>query len=51
MDNGDKAIKGTTGTTPLKPKTKKLVFVASPQAALKSKSNDWLARNQNNVSE
>jgi hypothetical protein len=26
-------------------------MVASPQAALRSKSKDWLARNQNNVSE
>ena len=33
--------------------TIKLVFVASPlkQAALRRKSKDWLARNENNVSE
>ena len=34
----------------VKPKTIKLVFVAS-HAALRRKSRDWLARNQNNVSE
>ena len=36
----------------VKPKTIKLVFVASPlkHAALRRKSKDWLALNQNNVS-
>ena len=38
----------------VKPKTIKLVFVASPlstkYAALMRKNNDWLARNQDNVS-
>jgi hypothetical protein len=34
----------------VKPKTIKLVFVASPHAALRRKSKDWLARNQDNVS-
>jgi hypothetical protein len=29
----------------------KLVFVASPHAALRRKSKDWLAWNQDNVSE
>ena len=37
----------------VKPKIMKLVFVGfSPKhAALRSKNKDWLARNQNNVSE
>ena len=36
----------------VKPKTMKLVFVASPLTpALRRKSKDWLARNQDNVSE
>ena len=35
----------------VKPKTMKLVCVASPHVALRSKSKYWLARNQNNVSE
>ena len=37
----------------VKPKTKKLVFVASPTkpVALRSKSKDWLALSQENVSE
>ena len=36
-----------------KPKTIKLVFVASPlkHVALRRKGKDWLARNQDNVSE
>ena len=32
-------------------KTIKFVFVASPHAALRRKSKDWLARNRDNVSE
>jgi hypothetical protein len=46
------------GSSPglVKPKTKKLVSVASPlstmkHTALRRKSKDWLAQNQNNVSE
>ena len=36
----------------VKPKTIKLVFAASPlYVALRRKSEDWLAPNQNNVSE
>jgi hypothetical protein len=35
----------------VKPKTIKLAFVASPQAALRRKSKHWLVWNQNNVSE
>jgi hypothetical protein len=38
----------------VKPMTIKLVFVASPlstHAAIRSKSKDWLAENQDNVSE
>jgi hypothetical protein len=35
----------------VKQKTIKLVFVASPARSIKEKEQDWLARNQNNVSE
>jgi hypothetical protein len=38
----------------VEPKTIKLVFVASPQMtqhAIRKKNKDWLARNQDNVSE
>jgi hypothetical protein len=41
------------GSSPdrVKPKTIKLVFVASPLSTLRRKSKDGLAQNQNNVSE
>jgi uncharacterized HAD superfamily protein len=39
------------GVNQVKPKTNKLVFVTSQYAALRRKSKDWLARNQDNVSE
>ena len=35
----------------VKPKTIKLFFVTAKYAALRRKSKDWLARNQDNVSE
>ena len=44
----DRGFKLPLGQT----KTIKLVFVASPpHASLRRKSKDWLARNQDNVSE
>jgi hypothetical protein len=40
------------GPDQVKPKIMKLVFVASPLTpALRRKNKDWLARNQDNVSE
>ena len=46
------AVDGGFEPCPVKPKTIKLVFVASLlSTSLRSKIKDWLARNQDNVSE
>ena len=46
------AVDRDLSTSSVKPKIKKLIFVTSPDKhTLRRKSKDWLARNQENVSE